>query len=143
MANSNDPHRPFYDSAVEVDIPKMKPFRDQGRLSRASREYRPEELVVPGFLPDLPEVRGEFAEYYSSVRRCDDSVGSILAALEESGQATNTIVVFVSDNGISMPFAKLNCHQASLHVPLILRWPGRVPAGKRAITAPLQSSLWS
>ena len=131
MANSNDPHRPFYDSAAELDTPKMKAFREQGRLSRASREYRPEEVVVPGFLPDLPEVRGEFAQYYSSVRRCDDSVGSILAALEESGQATNTIVVFVSDNGISMPFAKLNCYQASLRVPLIVRWPGPVPAGKR------------
>lgn len=130
MANSNDPHRPFYDSAAELDNPKMKAFREQGRLSRASREYRPEEVVVPGFLPDLPEVRGEFAEYYSSVRRCDDSVGSILAALEASGQATNTIVVFVSDNGISMPFAKLNCYQASLRVPLIVRWPARVPAGK-------------
>jgi N-sulfoglucosamine sulfohydrolase len=131
MANSNDPHRPFYDSAAELANPKMKTFREQGRLSRASREYRPEEVVVPGFLPDLPEVRAEFAEYYSSVRRCDDSVGRILAALEESGQATNTIVVFVSDNGISMPFAKLNCYPASLRVPLIVRWPGRVAAGKR------------
>jgi N-sulfoglucosamine sulfohydrolase len=131
MANSNDPHRPFYDSVAELANPKMKAFREQGRLSRASREYRPEEVGVPGFLPDLPEVRGEFAEYYSSVRRCDDSVGSILAALEESSQVTNTIVVFVSDNGISMPFAKLNCYQASLRVPLIVRWPGRIPAGKR------------
>jgi len=131
MANSNDPHRPFFNSEAELGIPKMKSFREQGRLSRASREYRPEEVVVPGFLPDLPEVRGEFAEYYSSVRRCDDSVGSILAALDDSGQATNTIVVFVSDNGISMPFAKLNCYQASLRVPLIVRWPGRILAGKR------------
>jgi N-sulfoglucosamine sulfohydrolase len=131
MANSNDPHRPFYDFVAELDIPKMKSFREQGRLSRASREYRPDEVVVPGFLPDLPEVRGEFAEYYSSVRRCDDSVGSILAALTESGQATNTIVVFVSDNGISMPFAKLNCYPASLRVPLIVCWPGQVAAGKR------------
>lgn len=131
MANSNDPHRPFYNSAAELAAKPYKAFREQGRLSRASREYRPEEVVVPGFLPDLPEVRGEFAEYYSSVRRCDDSVGSILAALEESGQATNTIVVFVSDNGISMPFAKLNCYQASLRVPLIVRWPGRISAGKR------------
>jgi N-sulfoglucosamine sulfohydrolase len=131
MANSNDPHRPFYDSAAELDNAQIKKFREQGRLSRASRAYRTEEMVVPGFLPDLPEVRAELAQYYSSVRRCDDSVGSILAALEESGQATNTIVVFVSDNGISMPFAKMNCYPASLRVPLIIRWPGRVPAGHR------------
>ena len=131
MANSNDPHRPFYDSAAELADPKMKAFREQGRLSRASREYHSDEVVVPCFLPDLPEVRGEFAEYYSSVRRCDDSVGSILAALAESGETTNTIVVFVSDNGISMPFAKLNCYQASLRVPFIVRWPGKIPAGVR------------
>jgi len=131
MANSNDPHRPFYNSAAELDNPQIKEFRKQGRLSRASREYRPDEVVVPGFLPDLPEVRGEFAEYYSSVRRCDDSVGGIIAALAESGQTTNTIVVFVSDNGISMPFAKLNCYQASVRVPLIVRWPGQIAAGKR------------
>ncbi len=128
MANSNDPHRPFYDSAAESDSPKIRAFRDQGRLSRASREYRPEEVVVPGFLPDLPEVRGELAEYYSSVRRCDDTVGALLSVLEASGQAARTIVVFVSDNGISMPFAKMNCYQASLRVPFILRWPGKIPA---------------
>jgi N-sulfoglucosamine sulfohydrolase len=131
MANSNDPHRPFYDSAAELGNAQIKQFREQGRLTRASREYRPEEVVVPGFLPDLPEVRGEFAEYYTSVRRCDDSVGGVLAALAESGQATNTIVVFLSDNGISMPFAKLNCYQASLRVPLIVRWAGQMAAGKR------------
>jgi len=131
MANSNDPHRPFYHSAAESKQPQIKAFREQGRLSRPSREYRPEAVVVPGFLPDLPEVRDELAEYYSSVRRCDDSVGSILAALEESGQSTNTIVVFLSDNGISMPFAKMNCYQASLRVPFILRYPVKIPAGVR------------
>ena len=51
--------------------------------------------------------------------------------MEEAGQSANTIVVFISDNGISMPYAKMNCYQASLRVPLILRWPGKIPAGKR------------
>jgi hypothetical protein len=57
MANSNDPHHPFYDSAAELGVPRLKEFREQGRLSRASREYRPDEVVVPGFLPDLPETK--------------------------------------------------------------------------------------
>lgn len=131
MANSNDPHRPFNHSAAEASNPRLKAFREQGRVTPPSREYRPDEVVVPGFLPDLPEVRGECAEYYSSVRRCDDSVGSILDALEDSGQIAHTIVVFVSDHGISMPFSKLNCYQASLRVPLIIRWPGKIPAGVR------------
>lgn len=130
MANINDPHRPFYNAEAELKDPLVSKFRKEGRLSMPSRVYQPEEMVVPGFLPDLPEIRGEMAQYYSSVRRCDDSVGAILAALEESGQASNTIVVFLSDNGISVPYAKVNCYPASLRVPLIIRWPGRITPDK-------------
>ncbi|MCU0857760.1 MAG: sulfatase [Pontiellaceae bacterium] len=131
MVNSNDPHRPFYNSESELNNSKYKTFRDEGRLSTPSRVYAPEEITVPGFLPNLPEIRKDMAEYYSSVRRLDDSVGRILAAVEEAGQTTNTLVVFISDNGISMPYAKMNCYQASLRVPMILRWPGKIPASYR------------
>jgi N-sulfoglucosamine sulfohydrolase len=131
MANSNDPHRPFHGSAKEQRVARTRTALEQERVSRPSRVYQPEEVVVPGFLPDLPEVRGEMAEYYSSVRRCDDSVGNMLAAVDAAGQSAATIVVFLSDNGISMPFAKMNCYPASLRVPLILRWPGTIPEDAR------------
>jgi N-sulfoglucosamine sulfohydrolase len=127
MSNSNDPHRPFHDAARKQNVSRMQRALEEGRVSQPSRVYEPQEVVVPGFLPDLPEVRGEMAQYYSSVRRCDDSVGSMLAAVHAAGQTANTLVVFTSDNGISMPFAKMNCYPASLRVPLILRWPGTVP----------------
>jgi N-sulfoglucosamine sulfohydrolase len=81
---------------------------------------------VPGFLPDLPEIRLEMAEYYSSVRRADDCVGVILRTINQLGLKNNTIVLFMSDHGISMPFSKMNCYRASLRVPLLFRWPGRI-----------------
>ncbi len=127
MANFNDPHRPFHGSAAEKRHSKIK--KDQ--ISMPSRVYSPDEISVPGFLPDLPDVRMEMAEYYSSVRRCDDGVGAILKALDESGQAKNTIVMFLSDHGISIPFAKLNCYQTSLRVPMIVRYPNHIKAGHR------------
>jgi N-sulfoglucosamine sulfohydrolase len=65
------------------------------------------------------------------VRRCDDGVGTILESLEKSGEAENTIVVFMSDHGISNPFSKMNCYQVSLRVPLIVRYPGKIEAGRR------------
>lgn len=94
-----------------------------------SRSYGAADVVVPGFLPDLPQVREEVAQYCSSCRRADDMVGKVLEALDESGLADRTIVVFLSDNGLSMPFAKSNCYLASTHTPCIIRWPGRTPPG--------------
>jgi N-sulfoglucosamine sulfohydrolase len=126
MANSHDPHRPFFGSDQE-----QRMFGDRvTRTKQPSRVYRPGEVEVPGFLPDLREVRREIAEYASSVRRLDDTVGELLAALEESGQADNTLVMFISDNGMALPFSKTNCYLHSTRTPWIVRWPGRVRAGR-------------
>jgi len=84
---------------------------------------------VPGFLPDLPNVRKEIAQYYSSAHRCDETVGEVLRALKESGLEDSTLVMFLSDNGISMPFAKSNCYLTSTRTPWLVRWPGKVKPG--------------
>ena len=122
MANSHDPHRPFHGSADE-----LKPSGQGPReVAPPSRSYGPEEVEVPGFLPDLPEIRREIAQYYSSVRRCDDTVGVVLRVLKELGVEDNTLVMFMSDNGMSFPFAKTNCYLHSTRTPWIVRWPGRI-----------------
>jgi N-sulfoglucosamine sulfohydrolase len=125
MLNSHDPHRPFFgnDWAEWYDehagLPAVAP----------SREFSPAEVTTPGFLADLPEVRLEIAEYYNSVRRCDDTIGAVLAALQRTGQADHTIVVFLSDNGMAFPFAKTNCYLHSTRTPWIVRWPNVVKPG--------------
>ena len=125
MANSHDPHRPFHGSEKD-----RKLFHAPGsEVPDPSRIYKPNEICVPGFLPDLPDVRTEIAQFYSSVRRADDTVGAILRALRESGEESNTLVMFLSDNGMSFPFAKSNCYLNSTRTPWIVRWPGRVKAG--------------
>ena len=86
---------------------------------------------MPGFLPDLPEVRKELAQYYSSVHRCDQSMGAVLKSLEEAGLADNTLVIFMSDNGMAFPFAKANCYLNSTKTPFIARWPKHIKGGKR------------
>lgn len=115
MANSMDPHRPFPGAET---------------VSKVSRTYKPKEITVPPFLPgDLPDVRKELAQYYTAVHRCDETVGQILRALKETGFEENTIVFFLSDNGISEPFAKTNCYYTSTATPLIVRWPGKIKPG--------------
>jgi N-sulfoglucosamine sulfohydrolase len=125
MLNSHDPHRPFFgnDPAdwYQDDCPAVKP----------SRVFSPEESFVPGFLPDLPDVRLEISEYLSSVRRCDDTVGAVLDVLRESGQMDNTLILYLSDNGMAFPFAKTNCYLHSTRTPLIVRYPNQPNPGKR------------
>lgn len=124
MANSFDPHRPFV-----VSDPEKRRYNARGAFSRVSRTYRPEEVEVPGFLPDIPKVRKEVAQYFTSVHRCDETVGAVLRALRESGLADNTLVMFLSDNGMAFPFAKTNVYLASTRTPWIVRWPGRIEPG--------------
>ena len=121
MANSQDPHRPFAGSDQE-----MKNF---GKHLDYTRKIEPEQAVIPGFLPDIPEVRKEVAEYLTSVHRADQIVGQVLRALTENGFEKNTLVMFLSDNGMSFPYAKTNCYFNSTHTPWLARWPGVTKPG--------------
>jgi N-sulfoglucosamine sulfohydrolase len=124
MANAHDPHRPFHGNDASLQ-------GKEGFVYPApSRTYRPDEIDVPGFLPDVPEVRQEIAEYSSSVRRCDDVVGKIVKELQDAGVFQNTLVMFLSDNGMAFPFAKSNCYLHSTKTPLIVSWPNQIRAGE-------------
>ena len=123
MANSRDPHRPFAGSDQE------KTKWPDINISPPSRTYRTDEVSVPDFLPDLPQVRLEISEYYSSVKRLDDTVGKIMQTLKEEGVENNTLVMFLSDNGMALPFAKTNCYLHSTKTPWIVWWPGEVQGG--------------
>ncbi|MFN0078353.1 MAG: sulfatase [Prosthecobacter sp.] len=121
LLNIADPHKPFYaegnrgETASDPNMP--------------SKVFAPEEVPVPGFLHDDPIIRKELALYYSSVRRADDGVGAILEALKASGQDENTIIIFLSDHGMPLPFAKTQLYHHSTRTPLMIRWPGVTKAG--------------
>ncbi|MCH2182696.1 MAG: sulfatase [Mariniblastus sp.] len=114
--NISDPHKPFYginNKGKKIDDPHVP-----------TRVYQPDEVPIPGFLFDHPDIRTELAHYYSSVRRADDCVAQIMKGLEESGEAENTIVFFLSDHGMPLPFAKTAVWHHSTRTPWIVRWPG-------------------
>jgi len=112
MVNSHDPHRPY-----------CNPEKLTKGAAMPSRTYKPSDVTVPGFLPDLPGVREELAQYLNSTRRLDDTFGRVMQALNESGMAENTLVIFISDNGIAVPFAKCNAWFHSSRTPCLIRWP--------------------
>ena len=132
IANAKKAGKPFFLS-VNISDPH-KPFWSQVRGGKEdphvpSRIFKANEVPVPGFLFDDPKVREELALYYSSVRRADDCVGAVLDALEKSGQANNTMVVFLSDHGMPLPFAKTQLYHHSTRTPLMIRHPQLVRPG--------------
>jgi N-sulfoglucosamine sulfohydrolase len=118
MVNSHDPHRPFHNPE--------KPMR---KAAAPSRLFSPSEVTVPTYLADLPGVRLELSYYYNSVRRLDDTFGKVIQALRESGLDQNTLVLFVTDNGSAVPFAKANAYLAGTRTPCFWQWPGVIKPG--------------
>jgi N-sulfoglucosamine sulfohydrolase len=121
LINIADPHPPLFGLNR-----KGEEVKDQFQPSHI---YDAKQVSVPGFLVDDPVIRQDLAHYYSSVRRADDAVGEILRALKDSGEADNTLVMFISDHGMPFPFAKTQLYHQSTSTPLIFRWPTAIKAG--------------
>ena len=119
--NISDPHKPFYAMGKNGDV-----VADDNIPSLV---FDADEVPVPGFLFDHPDVRKELAHYYSSVRRADDCFGEVLNALNESGVQDKTVVMFLSDHGMPFPFAKTAVWYHSTRTPWIVRWPGVTQPG--------------
>ncbi len=107
-----DPHRAGKGFANEGNYPNVK-----------KNVYSPADVIVPPFLPDKPEVRRELAEYYQAIDRLDQGVGFLLDALESSGRAKDTLVIYMSDHGMPFTGAKGSPYDSGLRCPLIIRTP--------------------
>ena len=95
-------------------------------------QYSPDDVVVPPYLPDVPDVRADLAEYYQAVSRFDFGVGCLLDALEESGRADETLVIVTTDHAMPFPGAKASFFDSGHHCPFILRAPGITTPGTRS-----------
>ncbi|GAB4157170.1 MAG: sulfatase [Planctomycetaceae bacterium] len=91
--------------------------------------YRPEDVVVPPWLPDTKECRQELAEYYQAISRLDQGLGLLLDALKDTGHWDDTMILFLSDNGPPFPGAKTCLYQPGMNLPLIVRIPGQKKTG--------------
>ncbi|RME90823.1 MAG: iduronate-2-sulfatase [Verrucomicrobia bacterium] len=115
--------------------------------------FKPYELIalppkIPGDWDDIPKAginyktslnmqmsprqqRKAIGGYYAAVRFVDAQVGKVLQALEETGQAERTIVIFTSDHGFHLGehdfWAKVSLRDESSRVPLIIKVPGKPP----------------
>src|SRR5690606_12700889 len=104
--------------------------------------YEPENqefirLMQAGVLNDRQVVEWKYQRYIKDYLRCiqavDDSVGQLLAYLDEADLAENTIVIYASDQGFYLGehgwYDKRWMFEESLEMPFLIRWPGVIEAG--------------
>jgi N-sulfoglucosamine sulfohydrolase len=89
-----------------------------------------ESIVVPGYLPDTPQVRRDFAQFQGSVKVLDRGIGRIYRALKETGLDQNTLILYTTDHGIAFPRAKGTLLDAGLETALIICWPREIRGGR-------------
>ncbi len=109
FACSNEPHTPW----------------NKGDASR----YPPSQVKLPPYLADTAAVRDGFSRYLAEITYYDGQVGKLMELLQKHDLADNTLVMVVSEQGNSMPFAKWTCYDNGLQSAMIVRWPGHVVAG--------------
>ena len=114
---------------------------EAARLIERHDDERPFFLYVPfnavhGPLNPPPRYADEFDVRDAMLKCMDDAIGRILDALDESGLASETLVVFTNDNGpvleeMSAPYrgTKNTTFEGGVRVPCLIRWPGRIEAG--------------
>ncbi len=80
---------------------------------------------LPKFMPDVPEVREDFADYAGEIQAWDAGVGAILKMIEDSGELDHTLVVVSGDHGMpGVPGGKCNLYSFGTGVALLARVPG-------------------
>lgn len=120
---TSDPHR----GGGMVNEHPLKPDRfgnkDEGYEGVVETKFNESDVDVPPYLPDTEASRAELAQYYQSVARMDYGIGKLLDMVKESGKWDETLIMYISDNGIAFPGAKTNVYEPGIKLPCIIKYP--------------------
>jgi arylsulfatase A-like enzyme len=81
-------------------------------------------VKLPPYYPNHPDIVRDWAAYLDSVRMTDHLVGEVVARLEKEGALDNTLIIFMTDHGISHARGKQFMYDEGVHVPLVIAGPG-------------------
>ena len=128
-ASYNSPKRgkdqPFFAvfNTVTSHMGRIRTFHTDGRRDYTKEGIYTELLTLPSYVPDLPEVRSDYAGHLEAVQDVDTWLGFFLKDLKDKGLDNNTIIFFFSDHGGCVPRGKGYLYESGLKVPLIAYFP--------------------
>lgn len=131
------PGQPFF-SVINLTITHESQIRHgEGTHAALRQNLRPSQIhnptiaakYLPPIYPNTPETRKDWAWYHDNISEMDRQAGEILQRLADDGLADNTVVIFWSDHGRGLPRGKRWIYDSGVHIPMIVRWPGRLKAG--------------
>lgn len=121
--------------------PKDKPFFCWFAALDAHRAWQPDaalpphdpaKVKLPPMLADTKETREDIAAYYNEIARLDRYIGELNAELQRQGIASNTLVIFMADNGRPFPGSKTRLNDAGVRTPFIVQWPEKIRQGSES-----------
>lgn len=129
---------PLFDGKDWSERKEGQPFFAQVTLPVTHRRFKrdkdrpidPEKVDLPPYYPDHPIARRDWADYLESIQIMDSQVGALLARLEKEGFTDNTAVIFIGDHGRCHVRGKQWLYDGGIHIPFIMRWPGKIDAGR-------------
>lgn len=134
----SDPKQPFF-SVINITVCHESQIRHGEQKhkqviesigSENKRDPNKVASTLPEYLPNTAATRKNWAWYHDNITLMDKMAGDVLRRLEEDGLADNTLVVFWSDHGMGMPRGKRWIYDTGTLVPVIMRWPGHLDAGR-------------
>ncbi|MBN1126736.1 MAG: sulfatase-like hydrolase/transferase [Sedimentisphaerales bacterium] len=105
-----DPHRGYQENTIETP-------------------HKPEDMVVPPFLPDVPQTRKDLALYCDEATRMDGFIGKVLDEVDRQGIAEDTFILFFSDNGRPFARCKTRLYDSGIKTPLMIQWKNKIKPG--------------
>lgn len=115
-----DPHRPY----------------DEGILEKP---HGANDVRLPPYVPDTPEVRKDMALYYDEATRLDRFVGDVMEGVRDQGIAQNTLILFISDNGRPFPRDKTTLYDSGIRTPMFAVWKDTI--APKSVCKELVSSI--
>jgi len=127
------------DAEKFINSDKTKPYllvvatnQPHGPWTRGNpAQYNPEALTIAPYMVDTKLTRKELVKYYAEITYADSLVGYCMHMVDNQKNKDNTIFIFTSEQGSSMPFGKWTCYNMGLKAAFIVRWPNVIKPSTR------------
>lgn len=137
LTKSNDIDFAAVDSFIRVCTANQQPFclfvtsnQPHTPWNKGNPDlYNPDKIQLPPFYVDTKFIRQQFCKYLAEINYMDSEFGMLLDEIDRYKIKDNTVVVYLSEQGNSLPFAKWTCYDVGVHSAYMVRWPGKIKPG--------------